>query len=503
MRTQLMIRHSNFETHRLWILIAGIGCWSAGSFAYANDADFVIGSDPVFRLRVTVTVGESNWRDQFEKRQTCYHDLLFDRLDANADGRLTQPEAKRAPAPVIRLKTRNPRTEETHFAFNFLVLDEDRDGFISREELKTFYRDYETGPVGFERLSSHGLFPKRTTALFERLDQNGDAYLTMEEAKAAQKLWQFDRDGDEQLSIPGLASPAVVSPSGEFVAKVIPYDLPPVRNIAVKPLLTPNDAPAADVHLTYYLGRNSQFQFQKTTPAKSVKPDGERLVIRKNEVQVECLVQPSSLRLLEQMQKVLRREVSSLSGEKAISDEELLPAFLRKHAALMDANADGKLADEELESYVTKFLPARLAAECGRLVFRTTPPIVGLFATLDRNHNGMLSKPELSRLPNVFSELDKNEDGKLSQAEFPLIVRMEIARKTVPPPYLLNDQRIAGPPWFYRLDRNQDGVLSQTEFPGQGNLFAKLDRDGNKILTLKEAFAIENTYRGSKKAQEN
>jgi Ca2+-binding EF-hand superfamily protein len=218
---------------------------------------------------------------------------------------------------------------------------------------------------------------------------------------------------------------------------------------------------------------------------------------------VEFLVRPPSLRVMEQTRDVLRREVASLSNGKLNTDEDSFPAFLRDHAELIDANADGKLTDEELESYLAELLPARLAADSARVMFRASSTVTGLLAYLDQDHDGQLSRRELSQLAPAIAELDANADQKLSQSELPLIVRIVMERETAPPPYLIAEQRNSGPPWFYRLDRNQDGTLSPSEFPGNRELFEQLDQDRDQILTLEEALAADEKARGTSLPQEN
>ena len=464
-------------------------CPNLASALRADEVDLAIGTEPAFRLRISLAAENETWGEHFQRLQNRYYELLFQRLDADDDNRLSEAEAKRAPAPLLRL---GARPGETHVAFNFRVLDDDGDGQVTRSELKTFYEDYATGAIGFGRARSPG-GAGRTTALFERLDADGDAFLSQDEIRAAEHLWKFDRDGDGQLSLPGLQIPVAVSGSGEFIAKTPPYAFKPLKDLTVKPSIAGPDAPPAEKQFKFRLSKSepSQLVFEETEGARV---DGGRIVTRKDDLLIVMSTEPRTLRILEQTSEVLRREVASLAGEKEITDETAFPGFLRGHADLIDSGADGKLTREELESYLADLLPARIAAESGRLMIRTSPLVTGLFAYLDRNHDGLLSKAELSQLETAFKELDADRDQKLSQAEIPWIVRIEIAMETPPPPYLSADQRNAGPPWFYRLDKNQDGTLTPAEFPGRPELFERLDRDGNQIISLEEAFAAEKAF---------
>jgi Ca2+-binding EF-hand superfamily protein len=273
----------------------------------------------------------------------------------------------------------------------------------------------------------------------------------------------------------------------------------------VNPERVTGDSPPSDLTLKYRPSHkiDSQFDLETLMASKSLKLAGHRVVLSRDGLQIEILVRSPSLRMFEQTRDVLRREVASLPGEKRITDDEAFPAFLREHAQLIDANADGELTDAELESYLEDLLPARLAAESVRVVFRSSSTVAGLFGYLDQDQDGELSRPELSRLANALSELDKNADRKLTVEEIPLVVRIAMERETAPPPYLIAEQRNAGPPWFYRLDKNQDGTLSPSEFPGTGELFEQLDQNRNQIVTLEEALAADAKAQRTSRAQEN
>ena len=490
---------------RLLLLVAAFGCLTSSS-VHGGDVDLVFGTDPPYRLRVTLVTEAGPWMDHFQALQNRYHELLFDRLDSNGDGRLTDPEAKRMPPPLYRwTDSKTGGINETHLAFNFLVLDDDRDGFVGREELKAFYADYGAGPISRTPFDRPGQQEGRTTLLFLQLDQNRDGFLTADEIQNAPRLWRLDRIGDELLSLDDLRTRVANSDSGQFIAPAQPEELRPVANYPVRHELVKDNAPKPDGHLNFRVtqGEGGRFELVDAPENRSLNAEKNRVVIQGDGFQLQVILRPPTLRVLEQVRRVLRREVASLPGEKEITDEVTFPAFLRDHAALIDADADGKLAEEELESYLETLLPVRMAADGERIAFRTSTTVTGLFAYLDQDHDGQLSKQELFRLSQAFSELDKNGDEKLSQAEIPMIVRVLMEREVAPPPYLFAEQRNEGPPWFYRLDRNQDGTLTPAEFLGEPALFEQLDRDGNQILSLEEALAAEEKYRRPSPSQEN
>jgi len=234
----------------LFFIAACCGCVGFLSIIRADDVDLMIGTDPPFRLRVSLRSDEAKWTDHFQKVQDQYHNLLFDRLDANQDGQLNEPEAQRTPAPVFRLEgSQIGNSNETHIAFNFLVLDDDGDGLISREELKAYYDNYDAGPIALEPMNRAGLRAGRTTPLFQRLDANQDAYLDAQEIQAATKLQQWDRNADELLSLAELKPSVAVSDSGQFIATSPPYVLSAVENYPIHYKLVQGDTPKVNGHL--------------------------------------------------------------------------------------------------------------------------------------------------------------------------------------------------------------------------------------------------------------
>ncbi len=391
-----------FNRPMLSVFVACLGGLIGWSAASADEVDLVVGSEPPYRLRVSLLAEDASWTEHFDKVQDRYLELLFDRLDADHDGKLTQPEAKRTPAPVFSMEeTQTGNINETHVAFNFLVLDDDGDGFVNRRELKAYYADYTRGSIVFGTWNIPGASDGRSTPLFQHLDQNQDGFLNAEEVAGMEKLWNFDRNADELLSQNELQpSTVAVSDTGEFVATTTTTPVRIVRNYEVKPVRVDGDTQAANLRLTYRpsRGKSSQFELQNPKANEGVDVKNNRVVIRQGDFQLEFVVRPPSLRVLEQTRDVLRREVASLPGEKKITDDETFPVFLRDHAALVDANADGQLTDAELESYLVELLPARLAAESVRVMFRSSRASAGLFAYLDQDQDGQLSQQELSRL---------------------------------------------------------------------------------------------------------
>jgi Ca2+-binding EF-hand superfamily protein len=131
-----------------------------------------------------------------------------------------------------------------------------------------------------------------------------------------------------------------------------------------------------------------------------------------------------------------------------------------------------------------------------------------LFADLDRNSDGLLSKDEAARAPSVeflraflqgsldvdattnsakFDELDSNRDGKVSRSEFDAYYRRCGLDR---PRFVLAPQRGDGEALtdalFQLLDRNHDGKLSKEELRQARTALQRIDLDEDEWITPAE-----------------
>lgn len=146
-------------------------------------------------------------------------DAMFERLDQNRDGVLTQDEL--------------PEQRQEFFDLMLQRGDTDQDGQLTKEEFTASLGDRagrpqfggrsQAGPGSGQGRPMRGqrLDPER---MFERLDSNGDGTITADEVpQDAQRILQLDRDGDgvitrEEISqgLPGgrLGQPRGMAPGG-------------------------------------------------------------------------------------------------------------------------------------------------------------------------------------------------------------------------------------------------------------------------------------------------
>jgi hypothetical protein len=124
-----------------------------------------------------------------------------------------------------------------------------------------------------------------------------------------------------------------------------------------------------------------------------------------------------------------------------------------------------------------------------------------LLRVLDQDEDGRLTLRERQSLGGLLQTLDGNHDGQVSASELPIPIRLAItlgpqvhqllaaptgaARRVAP-------QKSSAPPdWFVSMDKNKDGDLSRSEFLGTIEQFRQFDKDGDGLLSVREALQVK------------
>ncbi len=129
---------------------------------------------------------------------------LFAHADRNGDGSLSREEAALVPT-VSYLRSRmtgavNGRGSSNNSAA-FNDLDADKDGKVTLDELKRYYRRMDFGPFQLRPAPGQGKSTQMTDTLFRLLDRDGDGKLSKEEAANAEAaLHRLDLDEDEMIA---------------------------------------------------------------------------------------------------------------------------------------------------------------------------------------------------------------------------------------------------------------------------------------------------------------
>ncbi|QDU38070.1 EF hand [Maioricimonas rarisocia] len=115
----------------------------------------------------------------------------------------------------------------------------------------------------------------------------------------------------------------------------------------------------------------------------------------------------------------------------------------------------------------------------GRLTIRDRRQLVERLNDLDTNADGQITADEMRSTTRICFGRGPIVDNVLAS--------LRNARTDVP------STVVTGPEWFVRMDRNRDGDVTRSEFPGNDEQFAALDADGDKLVSAAEAVAFESS----------
>ena len=189
-------------------------------------------------------------------------------------------------------------------------------------------------------------------------------------------------------------------------------------------------------------------------------------------------------------------------GDGKVSSEEL-PQTYRARLGVrfeeFDKNKDGTLNQEEIAAMLTaSYSSRRSSGSQSRDTDRPRPSSRdadqpsqdALFAILDRDRNGKLSRRELEAAGSILARLDRDKDGSVSKREIAAVAsdRAPSSRSSRE-----RDYRGGISSYARRLDKNEDGKLTKDEASGPiKERFDSLDEDGDGILKIED---IEKAFR--------
>jgi Ca2+-binding EF-hand superfamily protein len=198
----------------------------------ADEFDLVFFGDmrPVL-LRVHVQIDGKPYGEAWD----AFIAKLFKYLDRDGDGVLSKEEAERAPTGqfLLRLLHGNalyeydlaiavPGQRNTPGA-KMADLDADKNGKVTLDELKAYYKKTGAQPVAVTMGQNNGDSEALTDALFKYLDVNKDGKLSKEELAAApERLRKLDTDDDDTISVAELV-PNRFDGDGGVVAQAIDF----------------------------------------------------------------------------------------------------------------------------------------------------------------------------------------------------------------------------------------------------------------------------------------
>jgi Ca2+-binding EF-hand superfamily protein len=460
-----------------------------GKADHVQDLVFLGETRPVL-VRLYIHVDGKPFRQVWEDFMTH----LFKTLDSDGDGFLSRAEAARAPAPQTLFNATGgvdftPPTLE--------VLDANRDGKVSRDELAAFYRRNGGAPFTVTGRQSNdsaqyvyvgGQQPTTpealNEALFKLLDTSNDGKLTKEKLAAAPAvLLKFDSNDDEMITGAELVPS---NPTNPYVVRAMPGQ--PVgqqgsANVWVK------GAGSSEMDLAR--------QLQARYGPKNNQPAGKKLTRKDLGLDEETFARLDA------------------DGDGVLDREELAHFAQRDPDVQLNVRLGSTNRGEETVAIVPSGdRPSPLSGQLRkgpdggavldlgntRLDVRTGPSgneafaVANLkeyykaqFRAADRDNNGYLDRTEAQQnrvFRGLFATLDTKGEGKvyekdvLAWVERTQDLQARAARACVS--LAVSD---AGKGLFDLLDTNRDGRLSVREMRGAIKLLDSLDRENKGHLT--------------------
>src|SRR5262249_8456571 len=169
---------------------------------------------------------------------------------------------------------------------------------------------------------------------------------------------------------------------------------------------------------------------------------------------------------------------------------------------VMDRDGDGKLYEKEVRAYLDELqdLQGRALAGCVSLTIGDQGR--GGFDLVDTNKDGRVSVREMGGAVKRDARLGQDGDNCISRGEIPRAYTLTARQGPSSPASLPSNMAVVdynmmtpqvprgpgkGPLWFQKMDRNHDGDVSRREFLGTDEEFARLDIDGDGLISVEEA----------------
>ncbi|HET6574683.1 MAG TPA: EF-hand domain-containing protein [Fimbriiglobus sp.] len=406
---------------------------------------------------------------------------LFNRLDRDKDGKLSEPELRAAETTL-------------------LTLDGDEDECVSSQELLANSSQSTptvraakvirpTSPAGSPAAIDaqtlgvfHGGVPEAVVKqIIKRYDRDGDAALTRAEVGFPAALFdRLDRDGDGTLSAAELDGWRTGPPDAVVALEL--GDKPEACKVSARPP-EGREWPAG-------------MTVRQTVPGRLV------LRVMAQTVEFTATAPPPDFRRRTTQEGVA---ANFPQGKLSATDADLVGPqfqFLRVVFDAADFDGNGVLTRAEFDRY---FALQRGTTEIAlTLSYAVRTP--NLFQMLDDNKDGRLGVRELRTAWDRMVVLEPPGSTAVTKAILQPSgsLRLSSAAYAFSDPTASRDTTAArrkGPLWFRKMDRNADGDVSRGEFLGDAVAFARLDADGDGLIALEEAEAYEQKVRPAKNAK--
>jgi Ca2+-binding EF-hand superfamily protein len=385
-------------------------------------------------------------------------DQVFESLDADRNGALTEEEILQAPTMLLGKDQDDD---------DCITLDEFTPPDTNMMMAAVVFPGRERPLAAVSNLLVDGAGRLFAPRLVRRYDQDRDGKLSLAESGLAPERFRaVDTDGDGKLSAEELAA--------------LPKQPPDVE---------------AALELEPPAGASPQVQVSAGPNAGASRPDFASFVF--SDTILELAVRPFDpfgSAIADARQRFNQLDADQ-NGYLDRDELKMNQRFGRGLFELMDTDGDDKIFWPEMESYVKS--RAEVAATRCDIVLHDLGH--GFFEALDLNHDGRLGLREIRVADATLRGVRKPDHAVLRATDPARRLHLEVVRgsfllfgtggtgESTVPSVAAQPRSPVGPIWFQRMDRNLDGDLTWKEFLGPRHVFEELDTDHDGLIDPKEA----------------